>query len=64
MPDHKANAFTEFEHFERHKMLHKYLDELVADWISNTKNYKLSTAPVIELMDWSSKQIEENEWKK
>ena len=45
------------EHKERHKILHKYLDELVADFISNTKTSLLSETSLMTLMKWSSRQI-------
>jgi len=42
-------------HIERHKLLHEYLDELIADWIACTPNLP-SKATVYELMQWSAKQ--------
>ena len=45
-------------HKDRHIMLHKYLDELIADFIANTKKYDMSKITVKDLMDWSSRQIE------
>lgn len=46
---------TREEHIERHKMLHKYFDELVADWIGHTDRLP-SKATVYELMQWSHRQ--------
>jgi len=46
---------NEKEHKGRHEELHKYLDELVADFIQNTGAI-LSKTTVIELMDWSFAQ--------
>ena len=43
------------KHLERHALLHRYLDELVADWISNTEKLP-SKSTVMELMTWSNKQ--------
>jgi hypothetical protein len=45
------------EHKERHRVLHKYLDELVADFISNTKQLPSSTV-LSNFMIWAHKQIE------
>jgi archaellum component FlaC len=45
-------------HKERHKMLHRYLDELVADFIIHTKK-TLNETNLLEFMEWSSKQIKE-----
>ena len=46
---------TREEHKERHKILHKELDELVADFISHTKSLP-SRASIMDLMEWSHKQ--------
>ena len=45
------------EHIERHKLLHKMLDELVADFISNTNKLPSQTT-ILELMKWSHEQTE------
>lgn len=42
-------------HRERHELLHRCLDELVADWISQTNNFP-SKSTVLQLMDWSAEQ--------
>ena len=43
------------EHIRRHKLLHKMLDELVADWINQT-NCLPSQNSVMDLMQWSHQQ--------
>lgn len=43
------------EHRSRHEMLHKMLDELVADFIVHTGSYPSKT-PILELMQWSAAQ--------
>lgn len=43
------------EHMDRHKILHKELDELVADFINHTKGLPSATT-VIQLMSWSLEQ--------
>ena len=48
---------TKEKHIERHRMLHDRLDELVADLITHTKGLP-SRATVLELMEWSAKQVE------
>lgn len=45
-------------HQERHKFLHKCLDELVADWIQQNVNAYPSRNVVLDLMEWSKKQTE------
>lgn len=50
------------EHKERHRMLHKYFDELLADWITHTGK-RPSGATVLELMEWSAEQKENPEVK-
>lgn len=55
---------TPQEHKERHQMLHRYLDELVADWITHTQK-RPSQATVLELMKWSAQQTQnptDHEW--
>jgi len=46
---------THSEHKEKHKILHKALDELVADFISHTEKMPSDTT-VLELMKWSQGQ--------
>lgn len=43
------------EHKARHQLLHKELDELVADFITHT-NSRPSKATVMELIEWSYTQ--------
>lgn len=43
------------EHLNRHKELHKYYDELVADYIFSEKKI-LSKTNLMELMIWSYQQ--------
>lgn len=51
--DIKAKA----EHIQRHKELHKALDELCADFISNTGlDVRLNNTSVLDLMSWSHRQ--------
>lgn len=51
------------QHRARHVMLHKMLDELLADWITHT-NKLPSQSTCMELMEWSYAQtIEPTEGK-
>ena len=51
------------EHIVRHKELHKYLDELVADMIGHTSKSP-SQITVMDLIQWSSEQtINPTEWR-
>lgn len=43
------------EHIERHQLLHRMFDELVADWIWHTHRLP-SKATVYELMKWAHQQ--------
>ena len=45
---------NEKEHKGRHEELHKYLEELVVDFMQTGKD--LSATTVIELLDWSFAQ--------
>jgi hypothetical protein len=50
---------TPEEHKERHQMLHKYLDELLADFIRHNPGVvSYLRMPVLDLMAWSNKQTE------
>lgn len=51
---------TKEEHIERHKELHKYLDELCADFFVHTSKL-FSKTPISELMSWSYKQTTDPE---
>lgn len=43
-------------HIERHIMLHKYLDELIADYIYHAGKL-FSETNLLEIMEWSYQQI-------
>jgi hypothetical protein len=43
---------TKQEHIERHKILHTHLDELLADFMSETGKLP-SKSSLMELMEWS-----------
>lgn len=51
---------THEEHIERHRVLHRALDELVADWIRNGPESGRPILPsqhtVMELIKWSHEQ--------
>jgi len=47
------------EHLERHRKLHRGLDELAADWITKT-NGMLSQATILDLINWSFDQTQED----
>jgi len=49
---------TRKEHIQRHKDLHKSLDELVADLIRHTEKLPSKTT-IHELMQWSNSQTED-----
>lgn len=44
------------EHQEKHILLHKYFDELMADFITHTKKLPSKTT-LFELAKWSTEQI-------
>lgn len=46
------------EHKERHVMLQKYLDEIVADFINHTEALPSQTS-VLELMFWAAAEAKE-----
>ena len=46
---------TIFKHKDRHIVLHKCLDELIADFIMHTNKFPSKTT-LMELMEWSYKQ--------
>lgn len=54
MPD-KPKMST--EHHKRHEQLHKMLDELILDFITQTGKHSLDTN-LQELSDWSKKQTQ------
>jgi hypothetical protein len=47
---------TKEEHIEVHEILHRHLDELVADFINCTKKLPSRTT-LLEFMEWSAKQL-------
>jgi len=51
------SKITGKDHLERHKELHRCLDELVADFIGHTEAVPSKTT-VLELMQWSNKQTQ------
>ncbi len=51
----EGGVVTHEEHRERHLTLHKYLDELLADWIRHTPGRPTKNA-VFELLQWSHQQ--------
>ena len=46
---------TKEEHKQRHIKLHENLDELIGDYISQTKKM-LSKTTIMELIEWSHQQ--------
>jgi len=48
-------SITEEEHIKKHKELHKALDELVADFVTQTSKL-LSQTSVMALLEWAHKQ--------
>jgi hypothetical protein len=48
---------TPDEHRERHKLLHRYLDELLADFVRHSNGPVLGRT-IEELMNWSFRQTE------
>jgi len=56
----KTENMEKQEHIERHKVLHKELDELIADFMQNTNNMPSQTT-ILELMRWSFEQTEEKQ---
>ena len=59
----QGGKMTKGEHAERHKMLHKALDELAADWANEVKGV-FSKASILDLMTWSAQETEIKEVKK
>lgn len=51
---------TREEHIERHKLLHRMLDELFADFIQNHPvEHGFLNRSIYELLEWSFKQTKE-----
>ena len=53
-----TNVFIKNKHRKRHILLHKYLDELVADFITATKKFPSKTN-LLKFMEWSYQQTKE-----
>ncbi len=51
----KENISPE-EHLKRHKEFHKFLDEMVADFIQHGDMRLPSKTTLMEFMDWAYKQ--------
>ena len=51
--------FVGNKHRKRHILLHKYLDELVADFITVTKKFPSKTN-LLRFMEWSYQQTQES----
>lgn len=51
----RGDKMTREEHIEKHKQLHNALDELVADYITQTGK-RLTTSNLMELIEWSFQQ--------
>ena len=52
-----ADRMTSKEHIQRHKELHKSLDELLADFMGATKESPFFlTRPIEDLIEWSYQQ--------
>ena len=57
-------TMTEQEHHERHKELHRSLDELLADFITHSGlNGRFTSRPIMELLDWAHKQAKQPDHK-
>ena len=52
---------TKEQHITTHKELHKYFDELIADFIDHTDRLPSETT-VMELMEWSWRQCNKPDW--
>jgi hypothetical protein len=50
-----AKLTTE-EHRERHRLLHKVLDEVVADFLRHNANAHMTNTTIMQLMEWSHQQ--------
>jgi len=52
----KIELKKDLEHQHRHQLLHKYLDELVADFIDHNRGKTLNGSSIMDLMAWSAEQ--------
>jgi hypothetical protein len=44
------------DHRERHQELHRRLDELIADYLTQVKGAMLTTSSLMDLVKWSNRQ--------
>lgn len=51
-------TLTKQQHKERHEVLHKMLDELVADFIDHTQG-SLNGTSIMQLIEWSYQQTKQ-----
>ncbi len=51
----KEEGLSKEKHKARHKLLHECFDELLADFIKDTRKL-ISETTLFELMEWSNKQ--------
>jgi hypothetical protein len=56
MPHEKVVITTKDDHLERHKGLHKCLDELLADYLIHNPKKGLGNTNLIDLIEWSFNQ--------
>ena len=47
-----------YAHKDRHLLLHKYLDELIVDFLRHNRDKGLSNTTILELVVWSTKQMQ------
>lgn len=52
----RQRRFLRGDHRERHVMLHRYLDELLADYLTHNRTALPSHTPISDLMTWSHQQ--------
>ncbi len=49
-------TMTKEEHLQRHRDLHRALDELVADFLTHNRTRMMRTTSVMDLMEWAYSQ--------
>ena len=54
---------TREAHQQRHELLHRMLDELLADFLLHNRGKVPSKTTVWELMEWSNRQMKDPEEK-
>ena len=47
---------TKEKHIEKHEVMHKNLDELTAEFLTNNPDKMLANTTLLELITWSHKQ--------